>query len=545
MRPPHKLGAAFVFSLVASAFVGALAPTEAAAAPGRARLLRTWKSGYGFSGLVASGQKVFFAHDDDSAARGGVELWASDGTDAGTALVKDVRPGTFASAPVGLVDVQGSLFFRAKIDEYSPMAYDLFRSDGTARGTTLVGAAPYLAFDGPGVALGRWLYLGTAKTIPPSLFRTDGTTFEEVAREGFGGIPGGGFQNPSGLGVAGGQVFFHASVAGGGSGTWATDGATAPVLVAEGERPTGGFTTVGATAYYATSRHFSATTIWKRTGRSITKVSDALDDVGELHALPSGKVLFAGETFDDGRELWATDGTPAGTVKVADAQPGATDGVYSDGGAVLGDALYYWGMEAPSGIALWRSDGTAAGTARVKAFPRASSLGSPPRIVAAGGRVVFAVDDGVHGEELWESDGTEAGTVLVHDLLPGQEGSRPRLAVVGTTVFASAVGDSQLWAYDAPPAAGPGVTPDGGVAPGGDGGGEAGPGGGANGGGANGGGATAETNGADPGDGDGGCHAGAARVSGASGGAWLALATAGAATLVARRRRRDRAPARA
>lgn len=45
-------------------------------------------------------------------------------------------------------------------------------------------------------------------------------------------------------------------------------------------------------------------------------------------------------------------------------------------------------------------------------------------------------DDGAHGRELWRSDGTETGTVMVQDIWPGSDGSRPEwLTNVGGTSF--------------------------------------------------------------------------------------------------------------
>ena len=50
-----------------------------------------------------------------SAYRGssGAELWRSDGTRAGTVLVKDIWPGNTGSDPHFLIDVGGTLYFAA------------------------------------------------------------------------------------------------------------------------------------------------------------------------------------------------------------------------------------------------------------------------------------------------------------------------------------------------------------------------------------------------------------------------------------------------
>jgi ELWxxDGT repeat protein len=65
----------------------------------------------------------------------GIELWKSDGTTAGTVLVKDINPGSSDSSPASLTNFNGTLYFRAN-DGVN--GYELWKSDGTAAGTVLV-----------------------------------------------------------------------------------------------------------------------------------------------------------------------------------------------------------------------------------------------------------------------------------------------------------------------------------------------------------------------------------------------------------------------
>jgi ELWxxDGT repeat protein len=82
--------------------------------------------------LTAAGGQLFFRSDDPVH---GTELWKTDGTLEGTALVADIAPGRAPSRLAGLTAAGGKLYFAATDGEHGR---ELWESDGTAAGTRMV-----------------------------------------------------------------------------------------------------------------------------------------------------------------------------------------------------------------------------------------------------------------------------------------------------------------------------------------------------------------------------------------------------------------------
>lgn len=137
-------------------------------------------------------------------------------------------------------------------------------------------------------------------------------------------------------------------------------------------------------------------------------------------------VYFDGYTDAYGTDLWKTDGTSAGTAMVKDINPGELMSTLS-WLTVAGDTLYFQAWDDAAGYQLWKSDGTTAGTAMVKHInPGGPFLGAQVQyLTAVGETLFFQADDGTHGSELWKSDGTDAGTMLVKDITPGPQSTFP------------------------------------------------------------------------------------------------------------------------
>jgi len=136
-----------------------------------------------------------------------------------------------------------------------------------------------------------------------------------------------------------------------------------------------------------------------------------------LSLVPIGNKLFF--TADDGavgRELWVTDGTAGGTLRLTDENLGPCCGFPNGLTAVDGALLFFVHANDNSRLELWKSNGTPSGTVRIKRFADGIHVGtgpeSPPTAFAH--RAYFHLShcafNVCEGRGLWVSNGTATGT---------------------------------------------------------------------------------------------------------------------------------------
>lgn len=342
---------------------------------------------YKGSNITAERQDIAFLGDrvvfSAVTAEHGRELWVSDGTAAGTHLLKDILEGTNESNPRNFVGTgNGKAYFYAMT---AGGRFQLHETDGTAEGTRHVPVAG-LEDENYGISKvavnGKLLFVANNQQVyvlddaGARLLREFDSAFST---------------NPP-FHVLGDRVIFAMD---GGNALWVSDG------------------TDGGTRQLGLGIPFQP---------------------GVHYAVSNGVMYFNGYDTAHGWEPWRTDGTEEGTYRVQDIIPG----VYPNADYRLGDTVsadfsrlgyytsvrdgaYFVATDFENGSQVWKitqsTDGSpdrAALTRKViHVDPSAVNAGPgrPTDLYGAGTRLIFqASDTNAQWADIWISDGTAAGT---------------------------------------------------------------------------------------------------------------------------------------
>jgi ELWxxDGT repeat protein len=131
------------------------------------------------------------------------------------------------------------------------------------------------------------------------------------------------------------------------------------------------------------------------------------------------------------QELWTSDGTEAGTVQVRDSNGSADQWVMLENLTNVNGTLFFSVLSNDgheSTHELWRSDGTTAGTLRVKEGDPDFNRSDPRSFTNVNGTLFFAIDtpERFHTTQLWKSDGSPAGTVPIQAFPPAPPSATPQ-----------------------------------------------------------------------------------------------------------------------
>lgn len=441
--------------------------------------------------FVVLGTNLFFSADDGVH---GKELWRSDGTAGGTTLVKDIQPGSAASFTPphffnSIFSINGVLIFEA---DDGVNGNELWKSDGTEAGTVLLkditpGSASSTLLNK--IAVGNklcFLYNDTVHGTEPWI--CDGTALGTALIKDIN--PGAAASNASYFTLYKGAIYFRAIDTVNGSEIWKSDGTSAGTSLLKDINPgigNSGDNTIAINPILANVKtlfvsndllYFSADdgvksqSLWKSDGTS--SGTTAVKEIGPYsgHSITFFAQLnnifyFTASTTMLGLELWKSDGTAAGTIVVQDINAGtgssgpssltvqdgliyfdANDGIHggelwkTDGIqttlvkdintssvyapeklTTVDTKLYFTNFDETHGQELWISDGTDGGTVLVKDIQPGTGNSNPDEPFNFNGELLFTADDGIHGPELWKSDGSDSGTALVRDINPGPLGA--------------------------------------------------------------------------------------------------------------------------
>ncbi|MEO0461207.1 MAG: hypothetical protein AAF219_10215 [Myxococcota bacterium] len=171
--------------------------------------------------------------------------------------------------------------------------------------------------------------------------------------------------------------------------------------------------------------------LWISGGTENTTVMLAPDVLITFSRRSAQPIMFEGEQYfvamdsNDDTELWKTNGTRAGTKRVADIEPNGTSSPFAL--RVVNDHLLFFAETVREGIELWRTDGSEEGTELVLDISpgTTSSVDRFTSLTSVGDYAAFSADDDRNGIEPWVSDGTPEGTRILKDIAEGESSSRP------------------------------------------------------------------------------------------------------------------------
>ncbi len=351
------------------------------------------------------------------------DLWVTDGTPNGTVKIGS---GSIIKAPYVMSQLENKVIFYGNDEAHGS---ELWVSDGTLAGTHILkDIAPGISSSMTDDSYSEFVILNdkayfivTDNTGKLNIWRTDGT---EAGTELFQNIGGNTYNNKiSKLSVMGGNLYFAITTIGSSTENklWKTDGTIAGTTLIKSIAPYENSIVFSIVAtenklFFITLVDIFKLQLWSTDGTTTGTIplivfeSDNIFREPVLNVL-NNKVIFKGYANNkDG--LWSSDGTVAGTILIKNKIPNSS---YSDG-IVYNGKVYFWGPDSDSKYKLWSSDGTAINTkVAINSLKLPAYNSFQPSLNFVANNLLFLVFSDGQSFKLWKTDGTDSLLEVVKD----------------------------------------------------------------------------------------------------------------------------------
>jgi ELWxxDGT repeat protein len=373
------------------------------------------------------GDLVLFTAQDGTH---GYELWRSDGTPAGTYMVEDILPGAESSSPKLLAELNGQFYLVAQ----DTSGWQLYKTNGSLGDANVVSPlnSTVVSISSPAV-LNGYLYFNVYAGGGSSLWRSDGSaggTSLILTSPYVGSL----------LGRWNDGVLYSKNL-GNEYELWLVDGPPQnPVLLASGAAVRE-FVVLGNAFYFITTGYQQPNSLWRsdgsQAGTQVVRDISGTDDSVLKDLTPTTHDLFFGARANPLKEdVWEVDVNGESRTIV----PGYIDlliqlNSQTDLLELNGQLLFHIDYQNPDFTpGLWRSDGTPGGTELIKGDPVRFRF---VQLFTRVDSLVYFINKDLtltSNETLWRTDGTTAGTMMLLDL--GSTGSLSSIIDVDGTAFA-------------------------------------------------------------------------------------------------------------
>jgi ELWxxDGT repeat protein len=387
--------------------------------------------------IVFNNHFYFFA--DNGTA--GIELWKSDGTEAGTQLFMDIITGSNSSA-YKTVGITTDNYFLFTTNIPNSLGYNLWKSDGTVAGTqvlrTLTSAFSWEPTSFEPVRLNNEVYfVAYDESSGKELWKTNGTVNGTILVKDI--YPGTNDSNINHLTSIGNILYFAArdSSESYSNKPWRTDGTAngtfmlKNVVLGPSTATEISFVELQGNVFFpAGDEDLHGNELYKTQGtvESTHLVADVFHRYSSYpdHFIKlNNKLIFTAYNGMSERIPFVTDGTISGTKPIKEDYSYYSIPTYSNDivpkFTKADNNIFFRAFKSGAGFELFKTDGTSNGTVLVKDIAQGSQYGVNEYTIFMeyDNIFYFKANDQIHGEELWRSDGTESGTYMVKDIYPG------------------------------------------------------------------------------------------------------------------------------